>query len=301
VKSGAPRACNGRVGAPRLVVASLVSLAILCGLAGCGASAPDWQTPLGYRSSEVIPVHLDRHGMPCFAAAIEGHPIRLGLDTGDMAGLMIAPRVADRLGLRTTGRTEFFDSDGRPLGSRRAFRVRSLRALGSVWLDQPAAESPGADPPGLIGPRYLIAGRFTLDYRTRRLAVSTRPWPDGRGIGVSLPLVWSPRDPGMLMVRGTAEGESVLVQIDTGKSRTCVDPALARRVKLEPVERGVRLRELSLGRGVSFFVPSAKLVSFSGISEGLPAPIEVGIGWDVLSNLLVTVDYPRRVIWLARR
>jgi hypothetical protein len=278
-----------------------VTLAILCGLAGCGAQMPDWQAPLEYRPSEVIPLHFTPRRLPCVRASIDGHPVQLGLDTGDMAGLPIAPRVADRLGLRTAGRGDFHDSDGRQAGSRREFRVRSLQALGSAWLDQPARESARVDPPGLIGPRYLVTGRFTLDYSTSRLAVSARPWLQARGIGVGLPLVRSPRSPGMLVVRGVADGESVLVQIDTGKNRTRVDPALARRARLEPTENGVRIRELLLARGVAFFVAPAKVVGFFGISQDLPAPIEVGIGADVLSKLLVTADYRRRVIRLAVR
>jgi len=104
----------------------------------------------------------------------------------------------------------------------------------------------------------------------------------------------------MLVVRGAVNGEPVLIQLDTGKSRTCVDPAFAARLGLPPAPDGVSIRELSLG-GVSFLVSSAKRVSFSGISQDLPEPIAVGIGSDVLARLLLTVDYPGRLAFVARR
>ena len=104
----------------------------------------------------------------------------------------------------------------------------------------------------------------------------------------------------MLVVRGAVNGAPILIQLDTGKSRTCVDPAFAARIGRPPTPDGVSIRELSPG-GVSFLVSSAKLVSFSGISQDLPEPIAFGIGSDVLARLPLTVDYPGRMAFIAWR
>jgi hypothetical protein len=231
---------------------------------------------------------------------VDGHPVEVALDTANMSGLLLAPALADRLGLQVIGHSDFFDSDGKRLGTRREYRVGSLRAFGTEWRGQVAYEDDRNEVRGRIGPRFLLGRRFTLDYRARRLAVSASPLPPESFAGSRLPLLWSSRYPGMLVVRGAVNGQPALIQLDTGKSRTCVDPALVERLGLRSAPGGVSIRELSLG-GVSLLVSSAKVVSLSALGQDLPEPVAVGIGSDVLSRLLLTVDYPQRVAFVGWR
>ena len=80
------------------------------------------------------------------------------------------------------------------------------------------------------------------------------------------------------------------MQIDTGKSRSTIDPELAASLGLEETETGVVVDELRFG-GHEFSVPSAKLVVLRAIDPHQPEPILVGIGSDILREVVLTVDW----------
>ena len=165
--------------------------------------------------------------------------------------------------------------------------------MGRDWADGHAEEDWRRDLDGLFGPRYLLGGRFTLDYGRRRIAVSASPLPGP--IDDALPMIDVPEHEGLIVVRGAVNGMPALLEIDTGKSRTTVDEDLAAEIGLPAVERGYRIDEVRIGRR-SFSVTSAKGVSFRGLSSGLPEPIRLGVGSDILSQVVLTVDYPGRVV-----
>jgi len=220
-------------------------------------------------------------------------------DTGNLSGLLVSTELADSLTLAPSGQVQSQNSDGSPAGSKRRFTVNQLRVFGEEWVQQTAVERHEKYPPALIGPRFLQDRRFTLDYRSRALAVSKSAAPPTAQAGVAEPLVWSSRLPGLLVVQGSVNQHRVLLQLDTGKSRTCIDGGFLASLGLRNADaRGVPIPDLRLG-GRSFSVPSAKVVGFGGISEGLPEPIIVGVGSDVLRNIVLTVDYRTRTAWFA--
>ena len=90
---------------------------------------------------------------------------------------------------------------------------------------------------------------------------------------------------------------SVLIELDTGKSRTVINPQLASELGLKRGTRGVEIRALRLG-DLSFRVPSAKEVDQTGIDPSLPESILVGVGSDILSRFVWTVDYETGAVWL---
>lgn len=127
------------------------------------------------------------------------------------------------------------------------------------------------------------------------MAVSATALPAEVTADVVLPLVESPRFPKLIIVRGRIAGQEILIELDTGKSRSVVDPEFARERGLPANDRGYRIDKIELGSLV-FSVPSAKAVSFAGISRGLPHRIIAGIGSDILSSVVLTVDYQRKQV-----
>lgn len=47
-------------------------------------------------------------------------------------------------------------------------------------------------------------------------------------------------------------------------------------------------------------VTSAKMVSFRGISGDLPEPILLGMGSDILSQVVLSVDYSRQIVMITK-
>ncbi len=280
-------------------------LIVLGLLACCRTPEPSWRVGLGYRQAEAFRVRVGRYGYPYVKVGVNGRPVEVVFDTGNMTGLTLSRDTAEELGLLEDGSAQMYDSGGSETDRVRRFRVDRLGVFGEELRQQHAVEQLG-DLPGLLGPPLLQNRRFTLDYEAGLLAVSESPLPKDARAGSALPLVWSSRLPGLVVVRGIANGQPVLVELDTGKSRTTVDGALVTRLGLQKAgwraawRPGVTVPDLQLGPH-KFSVPSAKVVSLSGISDGLPEPIAMGVGSDILSQVVFTVDYRERIAYLMAR
>lgn len=255
---------------------------------------PKWLVDLGYKPREVFPARIGRLGFPYLRVSINGEEIELPFDTGNMRRLVVSAQVAAQLALPVTGEEPSYDSSGAQVGKWRVFRTDSVTALGRTWHDQSAAEADQPNLDGLLGPYYLLDRRFTLDYQRGLLAVSDSRIP-ANAPGEKFSLVPSKRLPGMLVVEGFVNGRKVLIQIDTGKSRTCVDRSLAIKLNLASNAHGYAVSNVHIGTW-KFSVRSAREDNFSGISKDLPSPILLGIGSDVLPQVIMTVDYPRNTI-----
>lgn len=49
---------------------------------------------------------------------------------------------------------------------------------------------------------------------------------------------------------------------------------------------------------MNFVIGCTKVAHFSSISEGYPKPILVGIGTDILTRVVLTVDYTQKKVFL---
>ena len=259
---------------------------------------PTWVSELGYHADELAPLNVGPYGYPYLEVVINRSRFEFALDTGNMSGLLISPEVAAECGLQPVDSSTHYDSAGNIVAVREVFEIDELVAFGSTWGQQVAHEYSLAGVPGLIGPRFLIGRRFTLDYRAGLMAVSNSPLPKASTAAV-LEMIRSPEHEALILVKGLVNGRTTVVEIDTGKSRTVVDPALISDLDLPRTEDGYRIDKIRIGDH-RFSAQSAKRKSFKGISRGLEVPIGIGIGSDILSRLIVTADYRTRVILLQK-
>lgn len=254
------------------------------------AGQPGWVSELGYRAEEVFPARRGRLGMP-FVDVMVGRRLETVLfDTGDMVGLSLATPRLDALNLPETGRWESRDADGRVIGTFRKVRAPFVLLFGQAVVDPTVYEIADTALGGLVGPDALPGTRFTLDYQAEKLALSRSPLRDVPPGFFVLPLVRSARHPRLILAMGRVNGRPILLEFDTGASRTVIDPALARDLGLERTADGVRIDSLAVGSLV-FAVPSAKESVQSDIDPTLTPPIQISVGTNVLSQLLLTVDY----------
>ena len=257
---------------------------------------PEWVSSLDYLPTDVHPIRIGAYGYPFVRLEVDGVELELPFDTGNMVGLSLAPAWIERLSLPRIDEWRSRASDGTLRGTYGIHVADRVVAFGIETRKERVFEFVHPDLPGLLGPQALRDRRFTLDYRNRVLAATDRPLaePEETATGLVgtagvLPLVPSSRHEDLLLVWGEIHGERVLMQIDTGKSRTTIDPELARSLGLEETGNGVVVDRLRFG-GRDFTVPSAKLVVLRQIDAELSDPILVGIGSDILRQVVVTVD-----------
>lgn len=261
-------------------------------------STVNWRKPLKYQSDELFPITIGKYGYPYIRVKINSDEFDLVWDTGNMSGLTLSTGLAERLNLPIIGKSKSYDSEGNVVGEYRTFNVGELGFFNIVRKDIRAHEFSHSALEGLVGPGFILDRRFTIDYINRTIAISSSRLPT-ESVDTTLSMVRSPKFPALILVFGLINDQKVLIEIDTGKSRTVVDPELAARLDLPKTSNGYRIDEVKIGH-YAFEVASAKEKSFRGISDGLPEPIRLGIGSDILSEIILTVDYPRKILGLSK-
>jgi hypothetical protein len=260
--------------------------------------AGQWADTYGYDADHLIRFRVGKGGMPLIPAIVAGRQTEFAFDTGNLVGPKISAGLARDLGLPVIGTWRSLDSSGEYRATYSMFGAESLLVLGSSMTDVSLAEMGDEDYKGSIGTVPLFDRRFTLSFRGNLLGIGDSPLPQTLG-GARLPLIWNDRQAGMIVVRGSVGGIETMIQIDSGKSRTTIDRRLVDMLHLVRSDtlflQGYRVEGIRIG-DTGFDVPCAKVADFRGISQGYPLPILVGLGYDFLSNVTLTVDYRTRVV-----
>ena len=266
---------------------------------GCSRSSDDsdWPNTFGYSPSEIVAVEIDSFGFPNIPVTIGDDEVWLPFDTGNMVGVSLSTALFDELGLDTVRTYNRVNGAGELVATLRVSEGRPVQVTGKTVGRKEIHEFDHSTLPGLFGPADLETGHFTLDYSTRRLAAGSTPLPRVIHGYSSVPMVRSERFPALILVQGTIEGHSVVMELDTGKSRTVVNPGLVSELDLKPTASGVRVESIQIGN-LSYSVRSAKEVDQTAIDTGSRESIMVGVGSDILSQFVWTVDYETGVLWL---
>jgi hypothetical protein len=282
---------------PALGVAALaLGLPAVAAGPACGQT-PSWLDSLGYAPTELSQVRVKSDGFPYVVLKLDGQEFWVLFDTGNMVGLTLATPYFEDLSPSLAGTVRRRDSSGGLVGEFRIGIVSKAELLGHDQADARVYEFDDPRLVGLLGPNDLPGTRFTLDYRTGLLAVSSTRLPAGTRGGVQTALVRSGAHPRLVVVEGSVRGRSILIELDTGKSRAVVDPEWAAEAGIDVRGDTVAVGTVRIG-ALSVEVNNAKPVSLGAIDSELPLPLALGLGSDVLSRYLMTVDYANGVILL---
>jgi hypothetical protein len=282
---------------PALAISALVlGLPAIAGRPACG-QVPSWVESLGYSPTELSRVRV-RGGLPYVQLKLDGQEFWVLFDTGNMVGLTLATSYFDSLSLDLVGTVRRRDSSGKLVGEFRIGTAKRAELLGHKLRDTRVHEFDDPRLVGLLGPNDIPGTRYTLDYRTGVLAVSSTPLPTGPHVGVKTPLVRSRVHPRLVMVEGSVGGRSILIEIDTGKSRAVVDPEWAAEVGIDVHGDTVVVGSVRIGDN-SFDVKNAKPVRLGAIDSELPLQLAFSLGSDMLSRYLITIDYASGVILIG--
>lgn len=250
--------------------------------------------------------------------AIDGHPVRLLLDTGGVNLVTVA--TAKRLGLPISGS---LGGSGAGAGSVEVSftRARTL-TLGTLEQRQPRffvfpmdelAEIEGEPIDGIIGFELFQRFAVTIDYPARRLVVTDADKLEVPSSAQRVPFTLVERIP---VVAGEVDGLPARLSIDTGSrvSITATAPFarkhdLAARwsarftavtgwgvggaVRSQPV----RVPQVRLGPVVLRDVPGDLFVGDKGAL--IDTRFDANVGGGLLSRFAVTFDYAARVMYLV--
>lgn len=258
-----------------------------------------WAKKYSFDPSEVFPLEIGALGFPYIECEIDGSSITMLFDTGNITGVFLGSKAAQRIGLLKTGELVRRDSSGNRVGAFAAYTASKMTVFGKKRSDVGILQRDEERFEGAVGPRFVMEGRFTIDYGNRLIGVASTPLPEKEDDQYDLELVPNDRYPGMIVAKGSVNGRTVLIQFDTGKSRSVLDPKLVEELRLPQDEQGALIREIKLG-SLTFSVNSAKMLSLHGLSREYAEPVLLGIGSDILSQVVLSVDYRRNVVRISK-
>jgi len=275
---------------------------VLC--QGCQSAIDpvQWGKDHHYGVDETVPIKMSRHNFPLVPGKINTKDVNIFFDTGNFFGLQIGPGLARTLKLKPSGNErKNYASDGTYRYSQKGYCVESLSVFRTAFKNIEMFEMTDDTFEASVGVQDLGEERFTLDYKNHLMGMSRRPF-DEEGIDINeFPLIGNETLRGMIVIEGQVNGIETLFQIDTGKSRTTIDEGLIVRAGLREshslFQQGYKVDLITLGKK-SFSVECAKVANFKAISQGYPKPILVGIGADILSRIVLTVDYAQKKVFI---
>lgn len=252
---------------------------------------------LDYGSEEIFPIKIDNYGFPNVKIIYGNEPIWIIWDTGDMIGLVMSKEIIKKNRLSVEDSIRLRDSEGNFVGYSYRYVADTVIIFDEV-ITNVSISSGEPNYNGLIGPQFVNLNRFTIDYQNRLIGISMNALPDNEIVKETIPMVRSDIFPRLIIIAGVVRDKRVLIELDTGKSRTVIDPELVEELNLGEGEYGVIIDNLQIGKN-RFEINNGKLKSFKGISKSLSEPIRIGIGSDILEQFLFTVDYEQGIVVLG--
>lgn len=270
-----------------------IFLAFIIIMTGCGKpieTLVHWQEKYGYKPDQVYSMDVDENGLPHVKVAVNDSILDMILDTGNMHGMSIELDKARQLRLARIDSWDGEDYRRGPIGKYSIFHAVSIDVFKREWKNQRIYESSFDEYDGSIGPMYISKERFTLDYKNKLIGVGYSQGPvNDKNVSV-LPIVDNLTYKRMIVVKGKVNGHEVLIQIDTGRTRTTIDPKLVNKLKLSRTNEGYIIDSILLG-DYDFSVPNAKEADLSELDKDYSEPVLLCIGSDVISRMVLTIDY----------
>jgi len=273
-------------------------------ITGClddvGLDHNEWADRYGFENDEVFSIEIGEYGFPYIDVKINDKDINMMFDTGNMVGLSVSTNIAEQLNLTKIGEYTERDATGNIRGNFSIFDSEEVFVFGKNITTE-LIESFTDSFEGIIPPSLMLNKRFTIDYSNGFIGISESSFPKSIANKKTFQLITNTDFPHlnpMPVIEGVVNGQEVIIQLDTGKSRTVVDEKRIEVLDLQSNERGYKIESIKLG-SFEFSVTNAKRGNFGGISRGYPGPIMLGLGSDIISEFVFTVDYQNKEVIIS--
>jgi hypothetical protein len=256
---------------------------------------PDWVDDLGYRDYRLFSLSVDGNGLPLISVFVTGFNTEMVFDTGNHVGLKIHEDLVQRLGVIPVDTTTERDIEGNIIRDINVYNLGEVYIFRSFYRNVRAHETRVLGIEGSVGPFFVADRRVTLDYSNSLIGVTDSPLPEAYS-DQALPIIQGD-NPILTIIQGRVQGEETLIQLDTGQPQTIIDTQLASSLDLDTENKSTAVQGIRVG-GKEFNVESAEILSIKTPDQGLQQDVQLILGSDVLSQVLLTIDYNRGVVLL---
>ncbi len=264
-----------------------------------GQASPDWAKRLDYRPDEIFPIKLQINFVPLVEVRINGSPFWVIFDTGNSTGFSLTSAVEDRIEHKVVGTTTERWADGSYRGETKIVRIPSLEVFGETFSDVETTISDwkifsSLKFNGLLGLRYFRNKRVTIDYRTMKIGITSRPLVpaplDGKFSGIVSLLDPPPGQEDLIYVLGRVKDQPSVIYLDTGSSASFIDPGALDDREIIEGKRHLLAENIEMSvQDFHFIVKQLRVEKQRrGVDFGYPQTVKLGS--DFLRDFLITID-----------
>ncbi len=290
----------GKIGILRNTILGMAVLSVFIPLLfGFEQPRPDWAEKLDYRPDDLYPVKLQINSIPLVEVKVNGSPLWVKFDTGCSTGFSLTSAVEEKIAHEVIGKSTQRNPDGSYRGETTLARIASLEVFGDRYA--PVATSfsdwrifSTLKFNGLLGLRYFIDKRVTIDYKTKLIGISARPLVyrairDFSGDGVPL-LEASGSQADLIYVSGRVKGRPTVIYLDTGSSASFIDPSMLDAGEIKKGKRHLLAENVDMSIGDVPFTVQQLRVQEQRRGVNFEYPQTVKLGSDVIRDFLITID-----------
>jgi hypothetical protein len=295
-----------RLSKPSILLVAVLSLPLAAKPAEPNSEKPKWVQELGYQADDVQSITLNSIGVPEILIKVDGMPVRVEFDTGNSGPLTLTTAVEKSTRYELVGQREELNPDGTHRGWSEAIKLKNVEILGTVYKEVVASLLDWkltSDSPfnGLVGLKYLLRKRLTLDYKNRLLAITDKPLPRSimtKPAYAITPLLKAPEQQGEIVyVSGEVNGHKQTIYLDTGTVPSCVSPEAAAGAESNKsryhdfFKSGRKYKSIEVKIG-SLLIRINDIYESKAINRGtnFEYPVGLVLGSDKLKDLIMTID-----------
>lgn len=260
---------------------------------------PDWAERLDYRPDEIFPIKLQINFVPLVEVRVNGSPFWVIFDTGNSTGFSLTSAVEDRIEHKVVGTTTERWPDGSYRGETKIVQIPSLEVFGETFIDVETTISDwkifsSLEFNGLLGLRYFRNKRVTIDYRTMKIGITSRPLVpaalDGKFSGIVSLLDPPPGQEDLIYVLGRVKDQPSVIYLDTGSSASFIDPGALDDKEVIEGKRHLLAENIEMSLQDFHFIVKQLRVEKQrrGVDFGYPQTVRLGS--DFLRDFLITID-----------
>ncbi len=278
-----------------------IVLILFCGvqLLSFEHNNPDWVKHLDYRQDELHQIRVQMNFIPLVEVKVNGSPLWVKFDTGCSTGFSLTSAVEEKIAHKVTGTSTERNPDGSYRGETKLGTIASMEAFGDRYAPVETSFTDwrmfsSLKFNGLLGLKYFKDKRVTLDYKSKIIGVSARPfvYKAVRDYSISaVPLLKATGSQAdLLYVLGKVRTQFTVIYLDTGSSASFIDPSMLDSSDIKKGERYLLAEDIDMSIGDCHFTVKKLRVEEQRRGVNFEYPQTVKFGSDVLRNFIITID-----------
>lgn len=251
-----------------------------------------WIKDLGYEKNQIYDISLGFfNSCPSIVTKIGDKEVKLLFDTGNGEGLFITSALEGKIDYEIKGTTTELNADGTYRGTGKSVLLEKINVFGEEYTNITASLSDwkmygDIKINGGIGLKYFEGKKVTLDYKNKRIAVSSKATAYDKlpkEKYTVLPLVESSlsKEKDLLFFEGKVNGEKSTIYLDTGSSRSFFN-----------LEDTGKIINVKLGAKTYQFGSKEMKKGEIGFPDEFAYPLRLAINSDILkaNHFVITID-----------